>query len=657
MLAGAGVAMKVIAPVLALGRDEHGGTLVMVAVWLPLLVLVAAFVVDVGHWFAHKRHLQMQADAGALAGGGVFIVPCTGAVDDRIAAEARKYAGDPEVAGAYNSQVNASAPANVHVLINSSAFWDEGGTSYSDGGTPCATEMLDVRLTETDPPRFFGPLVPAINARARIEIRALETPSGLLPIGVPEVNPKVVAATFYDDDTGHVLARVPLTPSADIVSAGTTLKGWSSAPATVPIGAKHIGVRIALGGGTSTDCGAPNVDCYDDVNFLRGAPARPGTPADPTARDVWLSGADSACPDPYFAPLTTGSCAVTVNADVDFGVDPKDVNAAVTARVGKRDYPLGYDAGARLWRGTATVPAAAGPVEVELTWADTCGPKAKKCSDSFDDPKDAGDYVQRAFTADEELAGPLKLVEIARADGSFGVNSFPLGSSPSLIVSIGVESNLRNAASVSEPPVHLRVFKETDVHSASRNRSLDCDPGYTNFWEELAYGCNPQYAKHDLDTPCPSTQTSLWRSTQPWTCVAVDTGARRNQLAKGLNVRVFGTDKPSSCTAPNNWSSFPNLPPGDPRIIFVFITPFSAFRSSGSGTVPATEFATFYATGWDAAGSGFDNPCQGQGDDPAPAGFLVGHFIKYVSPLNNGGAADELCDFDAFGSCVAVLTR
>jgi hypothetical protein len=657
MLIAAGLAMRVAAPALALARDEHGGTLVMVAVWLPLLVLVAAFVVDVGHWFAHKRHLQMQADAGALAGGGLFIVPCTNAVDDRIAAEAKQYAGDPGVADTYNPQVNTSAPANVHVLINSTAYWNKGGTSYSEGGTPCAAKMVDVRLTETDPPRFFGPLVPAINARARVEIRALEMPSGLLPIGVPEVNPKVVAATFYDADTGRVLARVPLAPGADIVSGDTTLKGWSSTPTAVAISAKHIGVRIALGGGTSTNCGDPNVDCYDNVNFLRGAPGQPGTPERPTARDVWLSGADSACPDPYFSPLRTGSCSVAVNADVDFGVDPSTVNAVVTARVANREYALGYDASARLWRGNVTVGAASGPVEIKLEWDDTCGPKGRKCGGSFDDPKDAGDYVQRAFTADDELAGPLKLVQISRADGSFGVNSSPLGSSSALVVSIGVESNLRNAASVDEPPVQLRVFKETDVRSASRNRSLDCDPGYSNFWEELAYGCDPQYAKHDLDTSCPSTPSSLWRSPQPWTCVAVDTGARRNQLARGLNVRVFGTDKPSSCTAPNNWSAFPNIPPGDQRIISVFITPFGAFRTSGSGTVPATEFATFYATGWDAAGSGFDNPCQGHGDDSAPAGFVVGHFIKYVSPLNNGGAADELCDFDAFGSCVAVLTR
>ena len=43
-------------------RDERGGVLVMVAVMLPVLLLFASFVVDVGNWFEHKRDLQMQSD-------------------------------------------------------------------------------------------------------------------------------------------------------------------------------------------------------------------------------------------------------------------------------------------------------------------------------------------------------------------------------------------------------------------------------------------------------------------------------------------------------------------------------------------------------------------------------------------------------------------
>ena len=54
------------------GLGERGAALVIVVVWLPVLLLVLMFVVDVGNWFVHKRHLQMQADAAALAGGAHF---------------------------------------------------------------------------------------------------------------------------------------------------------------------------------------------------------------------------------------------------------------------------------------------------------------------------------------------------------------------------------------------------------------------------------------------------------------------------------------------------------------------------------------------------------------------------------------------------------
>ena len=50
-------------------HHEGGSIVVMFALLLPALLLVLAFAVDVGNWFTHHRHLQMQADAAALAGG------------------------------------------------------------------------------------------------------------------------------------------------------------------------------------------------------------------------------------------------------------------------------------------------------------------------------------------------------------------------------------------------------------------------------------------------------------------------------------------------------------------------------------------------------------------------------------------------------------
>ena len=54
---------------------EDGVVVVTVALWLPVLILFASFVIDVGNWFEHQRHLQLQADAGALAAASDLQLP------------------------------------------------------------------------------------------------------------------------------------------------------------------------------------------------------------------------------------------------------------------------------------------------------------------------------------------------------------------------------------------------------------------------------------------------------------------------------------------------------------------------------------------------------------------------------------------------------
>lgn len=210
---------------------------------------------------------------------------------------------------------------------------------------------------------------------------------------------------------------------------------------------------------------------------------------------------------------------------------------------------------------------------------------------------------------------------------------------------MGLKPGLQNAQSVSDPIVSLKV-----AGGGSQNQGLDCDPDKPNIRTELAEGCGPTYVVND-GQPCPGAVNALWGTPEPWKCVAINTGAAVGQVTQGMNLRILGAENPSACTAPNNWASFPNLPEGDPRIVDVFLTPFGAFGGSGSATVPVTGFATFYVTGWDNGG------CQGQGDDPAGQGSIVGHYIKHIDTLNTGGGGEEFCDYDSVGSCVAVITR
>jgi Putative Flp pilus-assembly TadE/G-like len=655
-------------------KQEQGGVLVMVALLLPVLILFVSFVVDVGNWFEHKRHLQLQADAGALAGGGSFYLPCS---DSVVEAEARKYAGDPTQVERYNKQVPHTQDANVHVLINSADFWNNGGVDYSDGGPPCAAKMVDVKITESNLPFFFGlgaNFVPAINAHARVEIQALNTAGGALPVGVPDVNPTSARAWFVNEITGEVLASTPLTNGAPV--SGLSVWDNSASPVSVPINGAHIGVRVAFSGGTSTTCGDPLVECYDltapdtesgpGIVYARGwSSAGSGAqPNPPLARSVTLF--PGTCTDPYFSSASA-ACSIGVRAEVDFGGDPALVGAKLEATVGGTTLPLTYITATGLWESTGanffTVNPGAGPLPVRLDWEETIGTVGAETCKTTGGNKCDGTFgtVQRAFSATEARSGPIKLAQIWES-GSFWANSFEQGTTHDLVVKVGIVANLANAQSVSDPIVALRVI------GGSQNQSLDCDngPEREKLKDELALGCRPQYTKN-TGTACPNDTNTLWGSPQPWPCVALQTGSATNQVPAGLNMRVLGSEKPSVCPplgepGHNNWSMFedPGLPPGDPRIVQVFLTPFGSFDGSGNTTVPVTSFATFYVTGWTAQGGGFANPCQGNGDDPVPgndAGYIVGHFIKYVFALNSGGGSGELCDFTSFGSCVAVLTH
>jgi Putative Flp pilus-assembly TadE/G-like len=637
-----------LADIASSDRRADGGVLVMVVLWLPVIILFATLVVDVGNWFAHKRHLQMQADAGALAAGGSFTVPCS---DGPIVDFARRYAGDPANAAPYNRQIAPTEQSNVHVLINSTAYWNEGGTDYSDGGMPCAARMVDVKITEASLPWFLGlKVVPAINAHARVRIESLSRLAGALPVAVPDIDPRVARAYFVNESTGAVITSVALTKTG----TANGMASWdnASAPVSLPVDASAIGVRIALGGGASTTCGEPLVECYDmqsgnGVDYVRGwtAAGSAAPPNPPLARSVTLF--SGSCPRPYFVS-EAAACSIGVAATVDFGgVTP--ANAKVSAVLGGVERQLQYDPASDHWISTTaggsyfTVNPSAGPLPVELKWevndttvtiggnrCTTTG--GNKCKGTFG-------VVQRTFSAQSDRSGPLRIVQVWE-NGSGDVNSFQVGTSHDLVVKIAVAGNLAVAQSVSDPVVLLRV-------TGSQNQSVDCDPNLPNLREEIRNGCAPQYAVNSGFT-CPATAPALWGSSQPWNCVAIQTGGAVGQVEQGLRDRILGGA--STCTSPNNWSQFPNIPAGDPRIVPVFITPFGTFTGSGNDVVPVTNFATFYVTGW------FSSPCPT--DDPVPdKGYIVGHFIQYIFSLNNGGGSGELCEFSAFGTCVAVLTE
>jgi Flp pilus assembly protein TadG len=174
-------------------RSERGGVLVMAVIWLPVLVLMITFVVDVANWFEHKRHLQMQADAAALAAAGEMRIPCA---DQPIIDMAEKYSGEE-----YNAQIGGTPSSRVHMLINSHTWHNQSSPTDDtvNTGPPCTASMIDVKLTETDLPWFFGGLVPKISAHARVGLVQESQSNGSLPIAVPNPLPTSAAAIFINE--------------------------------------------------------------------------------------------------------------------------------------------------------------------------------------------------------------------------------------------------------------------------------------------------------------------------------------------------------------------------------------------------------------------------------------------------------------------------
>ena len=672
-------------------RDERGAVVVMVAAMLPLFVLLLAFAVDASNWWVHKAHLQAQVDAGVFAGAqGPWLPACD---NTAIEQTARQYSGDYSgnytgPGPIYNEQY--SNETNVHVLVNADRYESQGGTDYSDGGTPCASFLagdghLDLRATESDLPNFLGSIpgfsvLPWIsdlaNAHARVELRQIRSSAGALPVAVPDPNPVDGAAIFIDEVTGDIAsgngpggrAIAKLNRGAFQNLNGTNLVEWATLSLDVNV-REQTGVVIAftgnenwsLNGTLTTICSQPLVECYEGLDtgsnkglgFVHGFPM---TSNGVTLRDVFVT--NSSCGDdsaPYF--ILNAPCSVGIQADVEFPAGATDEEVSVeNADMGcSGQQPPGcaltLTGGFWTGDGVLSVPSQAGALDLRINF---------RYRPEGEPPESGGFLAQRVYSANDDplASGPVEYLRVVSPATDADKRSEETGCCKDFIVKVGIQGSLEYAQSVSDPIVKLRVI------GGSQNQSLDCDPdpGRENLADELAYGCRPRYTIN-AGSACPANRTTLWASPQPWDCVAVQTGTAKNQVAKGMNLRVLDDEQPTECTSPNNWNlngdGVPDYLPGDPRLLFTFVTPFGSFTGSGEDVKPVTNFAMFYVTGWTGQGQGFNNPCETAGDDPSPGpAYIVGHFVKYVGPFP-GGEGDEPCvtgDPAVIAPCVAVLT-
>jgi hypothetical protein len=641
-------------------RGERGSVLAFVAVMVPALLAAFAVVVDVGNFFVHKRSLQNEVDAAALAGGCAWGYCFNGAGRGALYAEAAKYAG-----GVYNLQAGGSLKGTLGVAFNSTTYPpDPPAGAGTDDTTPdpCVATggrfVFDVKATEKDVPLLLQGLVPMtgpdLHATARVELRQVEALHGMLPLGVPDVRPNFVFAQFVDEVSGGapITSWIELTKSA--VVGGNQYWTVPAGSVAVTIASAHIGVRLRLVGGTdkAAACGQLLVDCYD-AGSLNGLVHIRGwnTATAPTTRNVWLLPGTCA-PDSYFA---TGTCSGGVQAEVDLGalhpLTGTGVTVAVTASVdGGGTIPLtqGTTSGSfTTWNLSPGLPfTSTGPHTVGLawTWEQTSGTwNGLTCKNGGSNPcTDSGSFgvVQRGFISDPVRSGPVQALQIGVAGGvTAGANSFQQGTTQNLTLSLGTTSSFEvQAATAGAPIVMLRIG------GGSRTQSIDCDPAIANIRDEIRLGCAPGYIPDDGGAACPNANT-LWSTTQPWYCAKIEPGTKTGQIVQGLNDRIqLGQN---GCTDDNAW---PNYALEDRRIVPLFLTPFGSFSGNGSGVVPVTGFGAFYITGY------FGDPCP-HATPISDQGLVAGHFINYIAQDPGAKPSLKFCDVNSLTPCIPVLVK
>jgi hypothetical protein len=642
----------------ALAADERGAVLATFAIFAPVAILLAALAIDTGNWFLHKRHLQLQADAGVLASAQAF-QPCS---NSAIEAAAHQYSG---ISGSpiYNAQVGKTSPANIHELINSKTYYNQPALvdSSASADPPCTSQMVDVKLTETKLPWYWRAFsdVPYINAHARLQIFQKRTDTGAEPISVNENAPRAAEAYFINESDGKTLARVALTDQGPN-SSGEEIWNNAGKPLGVAINAANIGVRIALSGDpNNTTCPSTSqlVTCFDSssstttlVHVQGWSQVGTGSPTTPLARSVTLS--PGTCTDGYFSN-TSSTCAIGVQARVDVGTTPNPAGLTVSAVLAGKTVALTYNTTgtyAGQWTGNPTLPPGTGSNQINLQVKCTGGvtPSCSKTKTT------AIEGVQRSYSAGAN-SGSIHSAGISEQIGEgllSGADSFQVcetghsSCTHQLVVNVTTSGSLANAQKFTDPLYTMRFGGET---STSQTGAIQCPPGgQGGFRENLEKGCSGTYG--------PNPEAPGWKcpdGATPQDCIQTDNGLKTGQLRMGLTQRITAPSNGTKYYCPNNWvanngSGVPILPADDSRIVTVFVTSYGSFGGSGSAWYPIQTFATFYVTGWDG------DPCKT--DDPAGKDQVVGHFIKYTT-LDSSGGGTTTCEPNAFGQCVAVLTR
>jgi hypothetical protein len=586
-----------------LRRDEGG----VAGVWFIVLAICVLlpftfFVINLSRTHERQRQLQVQVDDGALAAAssfsGCFLAPAS--ANANVSREAHRFSGDPsyptnytggapydlaKFPGPYNGHTLEKAPVvsgsplgpdeSMAVGVNKLGFppyaapWtdfdpaldlrpDLAGNQY----LPCDSDILDVKATNSNTPASFGGLLPytstSTKARARVEIKKVQTLSGFLPWAVPENDPNTVAAIFVDEsvangDPNSIIARYLLNkPGSNTTLNGESVALWEGDAIGLPVKPKTGMIVLVsrrtysladLSGSLTTICGKPQVTCYagtnntSGVNFIHGFPQtnNENLGGKTTLGSVTLPTTSCSPPGspqesaPYF--LIAGDCTVNLRADFDFGLPgtpPAPCSPApncnmqldlAAATVKVFDGPCG-NGGTSMSRTSSTwdsppitIPDGSGRhafcLKYHWEWTYTKLKNNGNCCDTVRVNEDGSfDDVQHVYAANtdtstnnaQNVIEPVDYVALTGAGGAFA-NSLNVGSND---VHIGI--GLQPPLSVAPPPPAGQPFTQPPIilrlaGKGSLTQALQCD--FQKQLEDMVRdGCQTRYAVNERDGSC-----------------------------------------------------------------------------------------------------------------------------------------------------------
>jgi hypothetical protein len=269
-------------------------------------------------------------------------------------------------------------PPNFHMLLNSTAYWNNGGTNWSmesaaekakDPSAPsslaiCGSTdednntgpMVDVRLTQSNIGLFFPffGFTPTISAHARVGLQGIGAENNIVPLAVRDpAAERCVQANFFNDSTGNQIASVNLTRKGTDPTTGDVQWDNSGNPVSVsiPSGA-NVYEQIVTG---YCDANPQTYDSGSGLLYISSyGTSTPNSGEAPVITGgggqggvTLVGGSLSACPGPdllanqYF---TDETCPVGVTAHVAFAPNvpytAESVLATDTSGKGGNPVPL-----------------------------------------------------------------------------------------------------------------------------------------------------------------------------------------------------------------------------------------------------------------------------------------------------------------------------